>query len=85
MAIRRKVPIRPGEAPKEAELVPINQSNEHWNEYFLVDGSVVRLKTVATEIWRVLDEFDQDGNPVYVVRSGNIVNVIGAENLRKGV
>ncbi len=84
MAIRRKVPVRPGETPKEAELVPINQSQEYWNEYILQDGSVVRLKTVATEIWRVLDEFDQDGNPVYVVKSGNIVNVIGAENLRRG-
>jgi hypothetical protein len=84
MAIRRKIPVRPHEPPKEAELVPTIQSNEHWNEYILQDGSVVRLKAVATEIWRILDEFDQDGNPVYVVKSGNMINVIGAENLRKG-
>ncbi len=85
MPTRRKIPIRPGEPPKEAELVPINQSNENWNEYILQDGSVVRLKVVTTEIWRVLDEFDQDGNPVYFVKSGNVVTVIAPDHLRRGV
>lgn len=84
MPSRRKFPLRPGEPPKEAELVPVNQSNENWNEYILQDGSVVRLKAVATEIWRFLDEYDQEGNPVYFVKSGNMVTVIAPENLRRG-
>ncbi len=85
MATRRKVPLRPGEPPREAELIPISQSQEYWNEYILQDGSVVRLKAVTTEIWRILDEYDTDGNPVYFVKSGNVLTVIAPDNLRRGV
>ncbi len=81
---RRKIQFPPGAPPKEAELVPVNTSNENWNEYILQDGSVIRLKAVATEIWRILDEYDQDGNPVYFVKSGNMITVIAPENLRRG-
>lgn len=83
MAQRRKITLGPNQPPKEAELVPVNQSQEYWNEYMLQDGSVLRLKTVTTEIWRVLDEYDQDGNPIYFVKSGNILTVIAPDNLRK--
>lgn len=85
MPTRRKIQLQPGGPPKEAELVPISQSQEYWNEYILQDGSVVRLKTVTTEIWRVLDEYDQEGNPVYFVKSGNVLTVIAPESLRRGV
>jgi hypothetical protein len=81
--VRRKITLGPGGPEKNAELVEIQQSSEQWNQYLLADGSVVRLKAVVVEVWRVLDEYDQDGNPSYVVRSRNVINVMAPDELRK--
>lgn len=58
-------------------------SGEHWNEYLCDDGSVVKLKTVVTEVLRLEGEYDSEGNPVYVVKSANVVTVSAPDNLRK--
>ncbi len=79
---RRKIPF-PGGGEKEAELIDIQQSDEHWNQYLLGDGTVVKLKLVATEVWRAVGEWDQDGNPVYIIKSSNVLTVIPPENLRR--
>ncbi len=70
---------------REVEVQPVGYraTAEHWNEYFLDDGSVVRVKLVATEIARVENEYDDDGNPVYIVRSANVLSVNSPESLRK--
>ena len=67
----------------EAVRVEANQSTELWNQYLLDDGALLKLKTVVTELFRVKDLYDESGNPVYVVKSGNIVTVVAPENLRK--
>jgi hypothetical protein len=67
----------------DATLVEANQASEYWNQYLLDDGSVLKLKTVATQIVRLVDEYDPEGNPIYVVRSGNIVTVTAPEHLKK--
>ena len=61
----------------------IQRSNEQWSEHLLGDGSVVKLKVVVTEIWRVVNEYDNEGNPVYVVKSRNVVTVTAPDELRK--
>lgn len=57
--------------------------NEDWNEYHASDGTVLRLKIVATAIFR-LDEYDADGNPIYVTKSSNILSASVPEQLKKG-
>ncbi|MGH9891822.1 MAG: hypothetical protein ACREA0_07545, partial [bacterium] len=57
--------------------------SEQWNQYLLGDGSVVRFKAVVLEVWRLLDEYDSEGNPSYVVRSRNVVSVMAPDELRK--
>jgi len=47
--------------------VPITRSNEAFNEYELEDGSVLRVKPVATAILRIEGEFTAEGKPVYLV------------------
>ena len=69
--------------PKDAEMVEAVETNEPWTVYKLQDGSVLKLKTVATEIWRVIDEFDAEGNPQYVVKSGLVMNVQAPDKLKK--
>lgn len=63
--------------------VSITSSNENWNEYLVSDGSVVRVKLVATEVIRLVDRYDADDNPVYLVRSTNIMTVHASEGLRR--
>ena len=80
--IRRKIRIRPDGPERDAQLVEIQQSNEHWNQYLLSDGTVLKMKLVATEVWR-LEEWDQEGNPVYWIKSSNVVTANPPEELRK--
>lgn len=80
---RRKVRVGPDGPEKDAERVDIQQANEYWNEYLLADGSIIKLKVVATEVWRVENEYDADGNPVYLVKSQNVLNIISPDQLRR--
>jgi hypothetical protein len=70
---------------REVEIQPVGYRTtaEQWNEYFLDDGSVVRVKLVATEIARVEGEYDDDGNPVYIVRSANVLAISAPQALRR--
>ena len=70
---------------KQFDAIPVeaNQSSEHWNQYLLSDGTVIKMKLVATEVWRVVDEWDQEGNPIYVVKSSNVLTVNPPEELRR--
>ena len=80
---RRKIQLGPGGPEKDAQLVDIQQSSEHWNQYLLGDGTVLRIKLVATEVWRIEGEWDQEGNPFYVVKSSNVLSVNPPEELRR--
>lgn len=59
----------------EATEVDFLTRKEDWNEYQLTDGRILRIKTILTEVYRIEEEKDPDGNPVYQVRSTNIVRV----------
>jgi hypothetical protein len=40
---------------------------EHFNEYELGDGSLIKVKAVATSIMRIHNQFTTDGDPIYIV------------------
>ena len=79
----RKVSLGPGGPLKDAELIEVHQTNEHWNDYLLRDGTVLKMKTIVSEVWRVVGEYDSDGNPIYFVRSSNVLNINAPDELRK--
>lgn len=81
--IRRKIRPAPGAAEKEAELVEIRQADEHWNTYILADGTALRAKQVMTEVWRVVDEWDPEGNPIYLVKSQGVLTINAPDQLRR--
>jgi len=58
--------------------------NEDWNEYQVADGTIVRLKTVVTNIVKVPEKYDNAGNPVYIVKSSNVLSISAPEKLKKG-
>jgi len=57
---------------------------EEWNEYEASDGSTVRLKVIVTNIVRLKDKFDSVGNPIYVVKSSNVLSTSVSEKSKKG-
>ncbi|MDD3274996.1 MAG: hypothetical protein PHQ84_04460 [Candidatus Omnitrophica bacterium] len=78
-----KMKVNFGGEEVEAFPVEINQSNEHWNQYLLDDGTVVKMKLVATKVMRVDNKFDMEGNPLYIIQSTNITSVSAPDNLKK--
>jgi len=67
----------------EATQAEINQSSEYWNQYLLDDGSIIKIKLVATNALRVEGKFDDEGNPVYLVKSTNIMSIKSPDNLKR--
>ena len=55
--------------------VPIQKSEEPTAVYELEDGSVLRVRNVATSILRLDGQFTPDGKPIYLVLTTPAVNV----------
>lgn len=69
--------------PIDAEQIPVTQSIENWNQYILEDGSVLKMKVVVSEILRLLDRYDMAGDPIYVIKSTNVISAECPNNLKK--
>lgn len=72
---------------READATPveINQASEQWGHYLLDDGSTLKVKLVVTKISRIDNEYDVEGNPVYIFQSTNVTSVNSPEHLKKKV
>lgn len=81
--IRRKIPVGPNGRVVDAEQADVQSSQEPWNQYLLGDGTTLKLKVIVTEIWRAVGEYDNDGNPLYIAKSNNILVVNAPDELRK--
>jgi|APFre7841882630_1041343.scaffolds.fasta_scaffold13533_4 hypothetical protein len=57
---------------------------EDWNEYQVNDGAIIRMKVVVTNIAKIPDKYDPEGNPIYVVKSSNVLSTSAPEKLKKG-
>lgn len=53
---------------------------ESWNQYQAEDGTLIKFKSIISLIVR-LDERKSDGEPIYVVKSTNIVESDVPEHL----
>jgi hypothetical protein len=67
----------------DATELSFQTGGEHWNEYLVDDGSVIKLKTVTSQVFRIEGEHDPDGNPIYLVKSTNLVAVSAPDKLRR--
>jgi hypothetical protein len=47
--------------------VPIEESSERWSEIKREDGTVIRIKMSMISAVRVPGQYDQVGNPMYVM------------------
>ena len=74
---------QPGGGELEAEVIGFRSSGEHWNEYLLEDGTIFKIKLVVTEIARVVDSYDEKGDPVYLATHTQVTAVDAPESLRR--
>lgn len=80
----KKVKVRlPNGREIEAMDVDFETIKEDWNEYKLEDGTVLKFKTIVSSIIRTEDYDPMTGDPVYHVRSTNILRVKVPEELKR--
>lgn len=65
---KRIVQIAPGVSVEAIEVAIVAQ-NEQWSTYTLDDGTNLRLKHAVTRVFRVPNQFNGNGDPVYVMQS----------------
>lgn len=87
MAVEHKKTIKlPTGETVVCSIVDILESIERSNEVRLSDGTILKVKIVTTEVSRVDDRWDEDGNPMYAIKSQNIVTVFETqESLKRKV
>jgi hypothetical protein len=56
---------------------------EDWNEYQLMDGTVIKMKLVVSEILRIEGVYDEEGNPAYRIKSTNVPVVKSPDALKR--
>ncbi|MFZ2071456.1 MAG: hypothetical protein WAV32_07680 [Halobacteriota archaeon] len=67
----------------EAMDVDFETIKEDWNEYKLEDGTILKFKTIVSSIIRTEDYDPMTGDPVYHVRSTNVLRVKVPEDLKR--
>ncbi len=75
--------MAPASLPGKRIPVPIKKSEEHWSQYTLSDGTVIRVRPILIDVNRVDGQYNQAGEPVYELKSGGVMDVKVPERLRK--
>jgi hypothetical protein len=78
----RRVELKVGDKTIQGTLVDFETMREEYNSYKLSDGSMIRMKTVVTNIIRT-EEFTPTGEPIYVVNSQNVLVADVPDDLKK--
>ncbi len=67
----------------EAMDIDFETIKEDWNEYKLEDGTILKFKTIVSSIVRTEEYDPMTGDPVYHVRSTNVLRVKVPEKLKR--
>lgn len=81
MSPKRK--LRYGPEMVDGEDVEFEPLAERWNEYRLSDGTLLKMKLVVTRIIRI-DKYNDQGEPIYLVNSNNVLTASVPPQLMKG-
>ncbi len=67
----------------DATEVEFQTRKEDWNEYQLMDGTVIKMKLVVSEIFRIDGVYDKEGTPAYQIKSTNLPVVKSPDALKR--
>ena len=59
----------------EAEEIDVVMETERWNEYQLVNGSILSVKSVLIKVFKAVDTKTSGGEALYLINTQNIVKV----------
>ena len=59
----------------ETEIITIIESVERYGQIRLQDGTILNIKATPTEVALVKNQTDQEGKPVYLVKSNTIIAI----------
>lgn len=76
-----KIPFQGHEV--DAIEVTFRPKREDWNEYQLSDGTEIRMRLIVSDVFTLPGQYDQEGNPIYVIKSQNLVFVKAPDHLKK--
>lgn len=79
----RRIKINFNGQQVDADAIDVNQSSERWNEYMLEDGTILKLKAVLTNVYRIDGQYDAEGNPMYILQSTNVISANAPQELRR--
>lgn len=65
-----------GSSP-DTESLDFEAVEESWNEYELEDGTTLKVKLGLNGVYRLEGQFNDMGEPVYVINSNNQVRALG--------
>lgn len=80
MGYKRKVTFQNQEV--WGEEIEFETEKENWNTYILEDGTKLKMKSVVAKVLR-LEVFKEDGEPIYLVNSSQIVTSDVPDNLKR--
>jgi hypothetical protein len=80
---KTKVPHPAGSGLVEAVEVEILESSEKWTELKLADGTIIRTKPVVLSVLRLEGLYDQEGNPVYQIKSNLVMTASVPDALKQ--
>lgn len=72
----RRTTVKLGDEELHGMDVPVEESTERSTELKLEDGAVLRLKAVVSAVIRIDGKTDGEGNPLYVVKSANVLSIV---------
>lgn len=58
---------------------------EKWSVYALEDGTTLKVKPVVTDVLKIEGAWDQNGNPVYSIKSSLVVSANPPDALKRKV
>jgi len=65
----------------EAESLSYKSLNEPWSLYQLDDGSIIKIKLVISDVFKLPTPDPLTGLPQYVIRSSNVMSVEPPESV----
>src|SRR5947199_10727162 len=65
----------------DAEQIDFEAKAEPWTTHESADGTILRVRVILTGVMRIEGEYDQSGNPIYVVSSQTLIHANSSKKL----
>ena len=83
MAAKKTYPYKGRQVP--GEQVEFEPSSEPFSQYKLADGTTVKVKLVLLDAVRAENEYNDNGDPIYLFQFQQIIGVLTPPELKRKV